>query len=478
MSSPSTSTKLLIAALTLLVAALALAVDRVHNGDLYLNLLSGRFIVHHGLVSHDPFPTVAQGQPWLNQQWLSEVAFFRVGSALGLTALTVLYAGLVAMPLAVLLWLCRRKGPLVLIGITAIYFPGLLAVIHPRAAGFTVLAFSVLVALIVSAWRARPDSVVRRRRLWGAAVEILALFAIWANLHAGFVAGLLLIGLATAGLAVDRWRGLAGSVSAHRVAALGSVGVLAAAIITLGTPLGDQIWSYLLSFRNPAISLGTQEWRSAAQSPWAVVYLLVAAGFGAWLWLRSPAPRRITALVVTLGFLAFALISIRNIIFVAPALAFCAAWSAPDRTAGGRLGVPIAVVGSGAVGAALLWAAVLGPPGDDPPLGSPLVDYALAHPPAHGRIATYAGTGSYILWRSPHTAVVINGWLEHFSAQELRDNYRILRARANPTAAVERLNVGAVIAHVPWAIRALERHGFQARFATPEGTYLVRRGRG
>ena len=71
---------------------------------------------------------------------------------------------------------------------------------------------------------------------------------------------------------------------------------------------------------------------------------------------------------------------------------------------------------------------VLGPARDDPTLSFPVADYAIAHPPAHGRIVTYAGVGSYINWRSPNTPVVINGWLEQYTPQELQDNYRVLRA--------------------------------------------------
>ena len=71
----------LIGALIALVGALALCLDRVHNGDFYLSLTSGRFIAEHGFATHDPFSTVSQGGTWLNQQWLSELTFFRVFSA-------------------------------------------------------------------------------------------------------------------------------------------------------------------------------------------------------------------------------------------------------------------------------------------------------------------------------------------------------------------------------------------------------------
>ena len=387
----SRATWALIGSLIALVGALALCLDRFHNGDFYLSLMSGRFIAQHGFVTHDPFSTISQGGTWLNEQWLSELAFFRVSQVLGPTGLTVIYAVLITLPLALLLWLCRNKGWPMLIAVAAFYFPGLLAVIHPRAAGFTVVIFSLLVAVLLLAWRQRGGADAARPRTWWAPPAILALFALWANLHGGFIAGFLLLGLATVGLAIDHWRGLPDALPLSRVAALGLVSVLAAVIVTISTPLGSAIWSYLLSFQNQAISLASTEWQSAFGSPGAVIYLTLAASFAAWMWVRSPRPRRATTLLVTAGFLIFAGYSIRNIVFIGPIMALQVAWTAPNRSHA-SLRMPIVLVGTAATAAATI-AAVLGPPRDDPTLGFPVADYAIAHPPKHGRIVTYAGAG-------------------------------------------------------------------------------------
>ena len=336
----------LIAALTLLVGVLALCFDRVHNGDLYLQLASGRFISEHGLVSHDPFPTIAQGGVWLNQQWLSELAFFRTAGSVGLTGLTVLYSMLIALPLAMLLWLCRHKGRTMLLAVAVMYFPGVLAVIHPRAAGFSLLIFSALVVL-VAVLRERP-ALESRGRVWIAGFGVVALFALWANLHGGFVAGILLIALVCAGAAIDRWRGVPDAISIPRVAVLGVLVVLALATVSLATPLGGAIWEYLLSFRNKALSIASQEWLSAFQSPLAIVYIATATALTAWTWLRSPKPRHATTLLVGAGFLILASAAIRNIVYVGPAVALVVAWSAPDR-ASAPLRLPAALAGSAAV---------------------------------------------------------------------------------------------------------------------------------
>jgi hypothetical protein len=467
------STWALIGALIAFVGALALCLDRFHNGDFYLSLMSGRFIAQHGFATHDPFSTISQGGTWLNQQWLSELAFFRVSEVFGPTGLTVLYAVLITAPLALLLWLCRRKGWRMLVAVAAFYFPGVLAVIHPRAAGFTVLIFTLLVALLVALW-GRGSARTGERHAWWAPPAILVLFALWANLHGGFIAGFLLLGLATIGLAIDHRRGIPGSVPLSRVAVLGLIVVLAAAIVTVATPLGAAIWDYLLRFQNQAISLASTEWQSAFTSPLAVVYLSLATCFAAWMWVRSPQPRRATTLLVTAGFLVFAGYSIRNIVFIGPILALQVAWTAPNRGPTPVRG-PVALFGAAAAAAALVWGLVLGPARDDPTLGFPVADYAIAHPPKHGRIVTYAGVGSYINWRSPNTPVVLNGWLEQYTPQELRDNYGVLRAwTSDLPGALRRIHAGAVITHVHTAIRQLEAAGFRAEFTSADGTYLVR----
>jgi hypothetical protein len=470
----SRSTWALIGALFALVVALALCLDRFHNGDFYLSLVSGRFVAQHGFVDHYPFATIAKGGTWLNQQWLSELAFFRVSQVFGPTGLTILYAFLITAPLALLLWLCRRKGWPMLVAVAAFYFPGLLAVIHPRAAGFTVVIFSLLVALLAIVWRGRSTSEPGRRPRWWVGLAIVALFALWANLHGGFIAGLLLLGLVTVGFGIDHWRGVPGTLPLSRIAALALIGVLAAVTVTVATPLGAAIWSYLLRFQNEAISLASTEWESALGDPLAVLYLALATVFAAWIWARSPRPRRATTLLVTAGFLVFAGYSIRNIVFVGPVLALQVAWTAPNRSPG-PMRLPVAAAGSVAAAAAFIWVAILGPARNDPTLGFPVADYAIAHPPKKGRIVTYAGVGSYINWRSPKTPVVLNGWLEHFSPQELRDNYGVLRNGApDLRAALRRLKAGAVIAHVDSAIRALQAAGFTPVYSTPQGTYLVR----
>ena len=463
-------TKLLIGALALLVAAIALCLNRDLNGDLYLLLFSGRYVAHHGPVGYDPFPTIQHGQEWLNQQWMSEVSFYGAERVVGTTGITVLYAVLLGLPLALLLTAIRRKGTLAMIAIAALYLPGILAIIHPRAAGFTLLLFAVLAVAILAVWGSQAT--IGRSRALVALAGLPALFGLWANLHGGFIAGLLLVGLVTVGLAIDHRRALPGPPGAA-VVVLAAGGVLGVIAATFATPLGPDIWSYVASFRNSALKLASTEWEPVTSSPAAIAYLAAAAALAIWTWWHELAPKRAMPALVALGFLVFAASSMRNLIFVAPALGFQIACSVPDRPAApGRMVVAAATV---AAASAFTVYGVLGLP-DAHRVGNPAVQYAIKHPPPSGRIVAYAGPSSYILWRAPDTPVAIDGWLEHFSEEELRANFGILHGSLpNPTPYVNRLDAGAVIAYIPQAIARLERHGFVAKVRGPYGTYLLRK---
>src|SRR3954451_6833587 len=200
----------LIVALVVLVAGVCLCADRQRSGDMYLLLFSGRYVVDAGPVGHDPFPTIEHGADWLNQQGLSEVSFYGAYKAIGITGITMLYAIVLALPLGIALALVRRKSAAAMALLVALYVPGLFAIIHPRAAGFTLVIFALLLAAVAIACELEPAR-GRIKPGWALA-SIPPLFALWANLHGGFIAGLALIALLVAGLAIDRWRRIPGTV--------------------------------------------------------------------------------------------------------------------------------------------------------------------------------------------------------------------------------------------------------------------------
>jgi hypothetical protein len=203
------------------------------------------------------------------------------------------------------------------------------------------------------------------------------------------------------------------------------------------------------------------------------VYVGIAGVFALWLWYRGPAPRPLTPLAVTAGFLAMAVFSMRNMIFIPPAIFFQLARSDFDRPPTRSL-IPAALAATAAGTAALVWALVLGPAQEPPYARQQLVRCAIEHPPRYGRIATTSGMSSYLLWRSPKTPVAIDGWLEHFNYTELRGTYELVDGHRDGMKYAAKWKVGAILARHLQAIRPLEAHGFVLKAITPHGAYLVR----
>jgi hypothetical protein len=248
-------------------------------------------------------------------------------------------------------------------------------------------------------------------------------------------------------------------------------GVLAFAA-TFATPLGPELWSYISSFRNPALSLGTKEWGPGFETINVMVYVAAAAAFSGWLWTRRSPGSSLTPLLVPAGFLVATVFSTRNMVFIAPALFFQIAHTR-DRTGPMSLRPALAVAGAAAV-AAVVWLTVLGPAPTARYLKDSPAEFAIHHPPKQGRIASIGGVSSYMLWRAPRTRVMIDGWLEHFSPAALRATYGTVWARPGKAPDTARWDIGAVITRYPPAARALKAQGFVVRRVTPEGLYLVR----
>jgi len=160
---------------------------RIYNdGDVSWHVAAGQWMIVHGRVPFtDPFSFSAAGKPWVAHEWLSEVvmgAAYSLAGFAGLAALVV--TALSAMMLILWLELSRWMRPLitgaVLMAVAVTIIPFLLA--RPMVLTWPFLAFWT-----VQMMRAREGA--QAPPLWLAAVML-----VWANCHASFSLGLLLIG--------------------------------------------------------------------------------------------------------------------------------------------------------------------------------------------------------------------------------------------------------------------------------------------
>lgn len=299
----------------LLFFILNLALQTPTEPDFGWHLRTGLDLLSHGwqMPTTDPYSHTMPDWPWVEHAWLTDglIGWLYGGGLLGVI---VLFA---AIPVAA----------------------GLVAA-GARRAGWT----SRLVAVATMLWVARPFLGVRTQmvtllgmalllRLWreiqaGRAWPLWTIppiFLVWANLHGGFTAGLLMLGvmwLASAAMrvAADRQSSL-GSRLDEPVLAWPQVGLLALAIgaaaaVTLVNPYGWRLHQEIVQSLSDRFMLETlHEWQPLSLRTYAgtlYVGYLAALGLAMVICYRRIEPARWAVLAV---FLAFSIRHWRNIPF-------------------------------------------------------------------------------------------------------------------------------------------------------------------
>ena len=199
--------------------------------DTMWQITVGQWILDHRAVPEtDVFSFTMRGQPWISTQWLAQVLYAKTYAAFGWSGPVVFSAAAIAATFALLTKFLSRhlseSTTLVFVAAAlALTVPHLLARPH-------VLAMPVMVA-----WAGGLIAAADRR---GApSFRLLPLMALWANLHGGFVFGLVLI----APIALDAVLGA--DAQARKALALRWAAFAVAALLASGcTPYG---WNSLLA---------------------------------------------------------------------------------------------------------------------------------------------------------------------------------------------------------------------------------------
>ena len=219
--------------------------------DTMWQITVGQWILDHRAVPvTDVYSFTMRGQPWISTQWLAQVAFAEAYAVAGWSGPVVLAASAIAATFALLTKFLTRHlsestAMVFVAAALALTVPHLLARPH-------VLAMPVMLAwvggLIAAADRRGAPS-------WW----LLPLMALWANLHGGFVFGLVLI----APIALDAVLSAAATQRKSLVLHWAVFGV-AAVLASCCTPYG---WNSLLAARK-ILELGSalpliMEWKPA-----------------------------------------------------------------------------------------------------------------------------------------------------------------------------------------------------------------------
>src|SRR5262245_17541041 len=232
------------AASAVLIPVILIAATPLVAIDLAYNLRAGDIMFDsHAVLRTDVFSAVANGRPWLNQQWLAQIILasaFRLGGWFGLVALRALTMGLV---LSFVFLACRAAGAAAKRAAWLTLASGVLLMagfmLRPQLFGMACFAAT---GWLVARRRAHPDGV------W----LVIPITVLWANLHGSFFLAPLLLGLAWV---EDRWtRG-----RAPRTLLLAALGSLLATIVN---PYGYRVWSYATGLAtNPVIRQTITEWQ-------------------------------------------------------------------------------------------------------------------------------------------------------------------------------------------------------------------------
>jgi hypothetical protein len=335
------------------------------DGDTGWHVRTGEMVLATGKApAGDPYSFSRPGAPWFAWEWLSDVLFAWAWRAFGLRAVAAIAGVVLCLSAAILLkWLLRRGAGLgVALGVTlaASSASSVHALARPHV--FSILFYTVAL-WVLDEDRRRPTAL-----LW----TLAPLCAVWANLHAGFVALIATLALCAA---VERSR--------RYVTA-----TLACVSATLLNPYGWRLHAHIFDYLSSSWILEhVQEFQSPnIRSENTVVYAVMLLAAVA---LAFRAPRFECALVLVWAFAS--LRSARHIPFFAIAAAPVVAsewarwWDTAASAAGSRSPVRIfwdIARDLGRLRAATVWvplvsiAAVAGP-------GASAVGFPAARFPVH-----------------------------------------------------------------------------------------------
>ena len=219
--------------------------------DTMWQITVGQWILDHRAVPQtDVYSFTMRGQPWISTQWLAQVMYAKAYAVAGWSGPVVLAAAASAATFALLTRSLSRNlsesATLVFVTVAlALTVPHLLARPH-------VLAMPVMVAWV-------GGLIAAADRHGAPSFRLLPLMVLWANLHGGFVFGLVMIAPIALDAVVNAEANLRRSLTLRWAAF-----AIAALIASCCTPYG---WNALLASRK-ILALGSalpliMEWRPA-----------------------------------------------------------------------------------------------------------------------------------------------------------------------------------------------------------------------
>jgi hypothetical protein len=269
------------------------------DSDTYWQIAVGQWILDHRTLPRvDIYSFTKAGEPWTSSSWLAQVLYAASYNLVGWTGPVVVAAGSIAATFAFLIHILGRRIP-------AVYAIAVAMAVLALSMGHFLARPHVLVLPIMLAWANGLMSASERGQ--APSPWLLPLIALWANLHGGFVFGLMLSGA----FALDAlWN--ADHAQRKSVALRWAAFGIGALVACCATPYG---WGSILAARK-ILDLGEllhliYEWMPADFSKFgtfemAILMLIAGALYGG---VKLTPPR----IALVLGLLHMALSHVRNV---------------------------------------------------------------------------------------------------------------------------------------------------------------------
>ena len=400
----------------------AVGLDALSDPDVWWHIRLGDWIIaHHQIPAGELFAYTAFGNPLVAHEWLSETIFAALAAIGGLLLVTVLM-GLVAwsaMVATVLRGRLRGAGPVVLaVGLVlgARVAEPVLGT-RPQVFTFALVCWTLWIA----------ESYLRSggRRRW----LLPPLFLLWANLHAGFIAGIGFLVIVVVVEAVKRRWSIGTVAPRQRITGLAGA-VSASALAACVNPYGPSIFVFAATTGATERQKGIIEWQSpnfADPSMWVLLALLLTFAALTITVVSRPSLRRhfdLRDLALAAVGAALALTSVRNTaicvaVMIPSWMAMVAAVVSSLETRRRRLrpaprsgstapvmGIVLIAVGVFGVGAVGERVAQSASSQGIAAAYSACATALLARSPTVQRVFTAYGTGGYVIYRLwPHASV-------------------------------------------------------------------------
>ena len=223
--------------LVLFVGIFGLCVKPPLDPDMWWHLRTGEYILENGIPDSDPgFSFTAGDRVWVTHEWLTEVCMAGLYRLWGFWALSVAFAAIAPLAFGLLFAISPGRpyvaGLVVLLGVLA-SFP--IAMARPQIFN---LLFGALIIFIVECVRNKR---MNARWLW----LFPGLFALWVNMHGGYLLGLVIIGVYVIGDGAEyHFKGQSHErlkwTEVRLLAVVGACGLIAALV----NPNGYRLWTY------------------------------------------------------------------------------------------------------------------------------------------------------------------------------------------------------------------------------------------